>query len=218
MPSPGYLPKAHLRILEYQTRRPLRIVDIAHYDVILGQPWLRDASAVVDWGNRTVTVTTAAGRSHTLSAISTDTPSCRNVALQSLTAFKHSFNSDNDELSLIIVKPTDNTPLSESAVPGSDHPSAATLLSEFADVFPHTLPPGLPPSRGHDFTITLEPGAEPPCQQMFRLNPAQLELLRTTLQDLSADGHITPSESPFGAPILFFLTKSQVSSLSRKRG
>lgn len=208
--SPGFLPRAHLILGEYQTQRPLMVVDMTHYDVILGQPWLREASVSVDWAARSVAVTTVAGRRHTLSAA--DTEPAPGIQLQSITSFKKTYNPDTDQVNLILVKPAtqehdtgDMT--SKPAAPGTDHPSAAALLEEFADVFPSKLPPGLPPSRGHDFHIELEPGAQPPCQQMFRLNPGQLEELRTTLEELTAAGHITTSTSPFGAPILFVKKK-----------
>ena len=35
------------------------------------------------------------------------------------------------------------------------------LLDEFVDVFPDELPNGLPPDRGTEHTIPLEPGAKP---------------------------------------------------------
>ena len=77
------------------------------------------------------------------------------------------------------------------------------LLREFADVFPEQLPPGLPPERPVGHAIPLQPGAGPVCRPMYRYSPAELEEIKRQLTDYLAKGHIEPSCSPFGAPVLF---------------
>ncbi len=81
------------------------------------------------------------------------------------------------------------------------------LVKLFADLFPTDLPTGLPPQRGRDYTIDLEPGHAPPCPHVYRLAPDELEELRTTLDSLLETKFIQPSTSPFGAPILFVRKK-----------
>jgi hypothetical protein len=50
-------------------------------------------------------------------------------------------------------------------------PSAITnILQEYADVFPHELPPGLPPLRGIEHQIDLIPGASLPNRAAYRAN------------------------------------------------
>ena len=41
-------------------------------------------------------------------------------------------------------------------------PSILQLLTEFADVFPESLPLGLPPQRSFEHETDLEPGSRPP--------------------------------------------------------
>ena len=64
--------------------------------------------------------------------------------------------------------------------------------------------PTFPESRGDlDHRIELIPGAKPPVGTTYRMSPKELEVLRTTLEDLLTAGFIRPSHSPYGCPILF---------------
>ncbi|MGL4650408.1 MAG: retropepsin-like aspartic protease, partial [Caldilineaceae bacterium] len=92
--TPGYLPKTHLIFGDYQVRRSLLITDLGDYDVILGQPWLREARARIDWAAGSVTVTTAAGRQHTLTAAPGQRPST--IILDSISSFKRHYNPAED--------------------------------------------------------------------------------------------------------------------------
>ncbi|GAQ92139.1 putative retrotransposon protein [Klebsormidium nitens] len=69
--------------------------------------------------------------------------------------------------------------------------------------FPQDLPGTLPPDRGMLFHIETLPGASPVNRPIYRLSPSELEELRRTLDDLLAKGFIRPSNSPWGAPVLF---------------
>jgi hypothetical protein len=77
------------------------------------------------------------------------------------------------------------------------------LKSEFPDIFLQDLPSQLPPDRGMPFKIETDPGATPVNRSIYRLSPSELEELRRTLDDLLAKGFIRPSNSPWGAPVLF---------------
>jgi hypothetical protein len=81
------------------------------------------------------------------------------------------------------------------------------VLTEFKDVFPDDLPAGLPPSREVDHRIELTHGATPPSRPTFRLSATELTELKKQLEELSKQGFIQPSKSPFGAPILFVKKK-----------
>ena len=65
------------------------------------------------------------------------------------------------------------------------------VLDEYEDVFPKDLPPGLPPIRkGHEFKIELEDNAPPVHRPLYKLSSLE-------------HGFIRPSDSPYGAPVLF---------------
>ena len=84
---------------------------------------------------------------------------------------------------------------------------AAELLRLYRDVFPDKLPDGLPPARDVDHRIEMTPGAVPPSRPTIRLSASELAELKKQLEELLRAGFISPSKSPFGAPILFVKKK-----------
>ncbi|GJU66958.1 putative reverse transcriptase domain-containing protein [Tanacetum coccineum] len=67
--------------------------------------------------------------------------------------------------------------------------------------------PRLPPTRQVEFQIDLVPGAAHVARAPYRLAPTELQELSTQLQELSDNGFIRPSSSPWGAPVLFVKKK-----------
>ena len=84
--------------------------------------------------------------------------------------------------------------------------SSVPVVREFQDVFPEDLP-GLPPSRQLDFRIDLIPNAAPVAKSPYRLAPTEMQELAAQLKELQDKGFIRPSQSPWGAPILFVKKK-----------
>ena len=80
------------------------------------------------------------------------------------------------------------------------------IVKEFSDVFPKELP-GIPPEREIDFSIDLTPGTTPISKAPYRMATAELQELKTQLQELLEKGYIRPSVSPWGAPVLFVKKK-----------
>ncbi|CAL9120466.1 unnamed protein product, partial [Musa textilis] len=81
--------------------------------------------------------------------------------------------------------------------------AVANVLKEFEDVMPPELPKTLPPRRGVDHLIELEPGVKPPARPPYRMPPPELAELRKQLDELLSGGLIRSSKAPFGAPVLF---------------
>ena len=81
-------------------------------------------------------------------------------------------------------------------------PKLKSVIREFWEVF-QDLPPGLPKDRNVSHTIPMEPGHRPTWGPVYRLSQAEKEELSRQLADLLAKGHIEPSTSPYGAPVLF---------------
>ena len=90
-----------------------------------------------------------------------------------------------------------------SEVPREVRDGLDKILSDYEDMFPEQLPKGRPPKRELEFAIKTEPGAAPPNRPPYRLSPKEHEELQAQIEDLLAQGHIRPSQSPYGAPILF---------------
>ena len=80
------------------------------------------------------------------------------------------------------------------------------VVSEFSEVFPTNLP-SLPPDRDIDFCIDVELGTQPISIPPYHIALAELKELKEQLQDLLSKGFIRPSESPWGAPVLFVKKK-----------
>ena len=77
------------------------------------------------------------------------------------------------------------------------------LLEELLDLFPEQLPKGRPPKREVEFEIKLEEGVVPLNKPPYRLSPKEHDELQAQIDDLLAQGHIRPLQSPYGAPVLF---------------
>ncbi|GJS08703.1 putative reverse transcriptase domain-containing protein [Tanacetum coccineum] len=75
------------------------------------------------------------------------------------------------------------------------------VICEFPKVFPDDLP-GLPPPRQVKFGIELMPGVAPVARAPYRLAPSEIKELSDQLKELSKEGFIHPSSSPWGAPVL----------------
>ena len=77
-------------------------------------------------------------------------------------------------------------------------------LKEFEDIFPKDLLPGLPPMcKGHEFKINLEDDTPLVHRPIYKLRPLELEEARKQIEYMLEHGFIRPSESPYGAPVLF---------------
>ncbi|GJP62218.1 hypothetical protein CLOP_g19306 [Closterium sp. NIES-67] len=82
-------------------------------------------------------------------------------------------------------------------------PDLADLIQKYPKIFLDDLPAGLPSSRPDHHRFELEPGAQPTIHRQFRLSQPELEELQQHLYYLLTKGFISPSTSPYAAPILF---------------
>ena len=95
---------------------------------------------------------------------------------------------------------TTQKPKRDQALPSS----IRAVLEEFDDVFPQDLPLGLPPVReGHEFKIDLEDEVPPVHRPLYKMSPLELEEAKKQIESMLEHGFIRPSDSPYGAPVLF---------------
>ncbi|GJV89963.1 putative reverse transcriptase domain-containing protein [Tanacetum coccineum] len=80
------------------------------------------------------------------------------------------------------------------------------IVCDFPKVFSNDLS-GLPPVREVEFRIDLIPGALPVVRSLYRLTPSEMQELANQLKELQDKGFIRPSQSPWGAFVLFFKKK-----------
>ena len=62
--------------------------------------------------------------------------------------------------------------------------------------------PALPPKRDIDFTIDLVPGVALVSKTPYRMSTPELLEMKIQLQELLEKKYISPSVSPWGAPVL----------------
>ncbi|KAK1641612.1 hypothetical protein QYE76_059417, partial [Lolium multiflorum] len=89
----------------------------------------------------------------------------------------------------------------------------APARSEFIDVFPQDVPPGLPPIRGIEHQIDLIPGASLPNRAPYRTNPEETKEIQRQIQVLQDKGYIRESLSPCAVPIILVPKKDGSSRL-----
>ncbi len=63
----------------------------------------------------------------------------------------------------MLLKPKNDTALEDDKSSGIKE-----VLSKYEDVFPETLPPGLPPERSVEMKIDLEPGSMPKLGPIYK--------------------------------------------------
>jgi hypothetical protein len=78
-------------------------------------------------------------------------------------------------------------------------------LQEFKDVF--VTNNKLPPHRSYDHAIPLLPNSAPVNSKPYRYSPHHKDEIEKQVQELLADGLITPSTSPFASPVLLVQKK-----------
>ena len=169
--------KMVLKMAGHQWEIPVFSVDL-DFDVVLGVEWLQQTSPIIDWNAGELSFPKDTARLNMISA--TELPT---MLQQDDTVFLCSVTS--------------------SQVPKVDDPKLQALLQEYQDVFPDKLPLELPPDRGCSFRITLVPEARPVVRPLRRFSPADMESLTKEVSQLLEAGLIKPSESEFGAQVLF---------------
>jgi len=205
------VPDAPLRIGKHLERLPLFLTELGNYDVFLGKSWFEKHQPVVDWRKNEVSFNKRqfkyiirAGRGAVHSKIPLkDEPK---VSLNVISATQMKKESKGGELFMIFVKLTsiNNLEILENQIQNKD---LKKILKDFQDVFPKDLPSGLPPKRDIDHKIKIIPGSEPPSKPTYRLSQPEADELKKQLADYTEKGFIQPSESLYGAPVIFVKKK-----------
>jgi hypothetical protein len=78
-----------------------------------------------------------------------------------------------------------------------------SIVREFPNVFPHELPRVSPEREVEVFIDALLPDTSLIAQSPYRIAPDGLVELKIQLQELLDKGFIRPSNSPYGAAVLF---------------
>lgn len=206
------VPDLRFRIGQFKDRRPFTITQLATYDIILGKPWLTAHNPAIDWVSNTITIEKK-DITYTLQQPSNIVSPTPGVSLLSALQLKRELRKGATAY-LAILKEVEEDPtvrvIDDLSLPSKDPEWVERMkgvLRKYSAIF-GKLPKGLPPSRGVEHEIELEPGAKPPYLRIYHMSPLELAEVKRQLTDLIDMGFIQPSKSPYGAPILFVPKKN----------
>jgi len=171
------------------TKIPL---DLSDFDIILGMNWLGKNKARLDCFTKIVTFQGAKG----------ETMVFKRERISNFTNIISVMNARK------LLKKGCTTYLAcvINSKKGKIGLSDIPIVREFPDVFPEELP-GLPPKREVEVTIDILLEVSPIAQPLYRMAPKELDELKIQLQKLLNKGFTRPSNSPWGAPVLFVKKK-----------
>ena len=97
-------------------------------------------------------------------------------------------------------------PPASASVPPASALLVSDILEDYRQVF--SSPTRLPPQRPGTHAIPLEdPNALPPFKPVYRLSRPEQAQCMEQIKALLERGHIEPSSSPYGTPVLFIQKK-----------
>ena len=191
-----------VKIGDYSEILTAQVLDLS-YDIILGKPWLTRRNPTVNWVTNEVEFVYQGVR-HKWCAIDKVLAHEGEVPLSepkvcSIEEFSRECKSEGTPF-LVWIK---NTEVEEKTV----NPAVKRFLEKFGKVFQPAK--GMPPDRGgfyHAIPLADEKST-PPSRHYYRLSPTEVQLLKEKIESLLKEGWITPSCSPYGAPVLFVKKK-----------
>ncbi|XP_061362213.1 uncharacterized protein LOC133305961 [Gastrolobium bilobum] len=173
----------------------LWVLDLSDMDIILGMPWLERLGKVThDYISKSMEFWWEENSIVLQGHNPTDVSAKLNTILSQEWAGCHALQTESDSSIQVTILP-------ELLKMQSDlHPLLWPILLNFQQVF--ALPSGLPPFRGLDHSIHLEPGTKPVNVKPYRYGHGQKSEIEKQVFELLASGFIQHSHSPFSSPVL----------------
>ncbi|KAJ9532677.1 hypothetical protein QJQ45_010761 [Haematococcus lacustris] len=193
-------------------------------DVILGNDWLDDHQAVLDYGSRKCTIVSGINKHELTGEVLAAMPPMH-VEVPKLTAAAlgqaeaELFLSANEAEALLnqgarafvalvqsvhmdaIAHGAALAALQETDVPPHVTVRLQALLDKYSSVFAEFTE--LPPDRGVGHSIKLNPNEPIPHSRPYKLSPIEQAELAKRIPEYIAKGWIEPSDSPYSSPLLF---------------
>ena len=192
-----------LQIQGYHQTLNLVVLPNLDVDVILGKPWLACHQALVNWRTNEISFTFNKVKFCLHPDVCPD--SCLSLHSNLFYSASEVQAAMDDGASVFLVDVHHQVLLTDASAELDS--LKMPLVQEFKDVFPDDLPTGLPPPRSVDHRIEVTPGSHPPNLPTYRMSFAELDEVKKQLAELTEKGFIQPSQSPYGAPVLFVKKK-----------
>ena len=211
-PITHYFP-AHLRIQASHTEHlTLQLTPLAHFQLVLGFPWLARHNPRIDWSQGTLTFAS---------------PFCSTTCLSPPNPPPHQESTQEPPVESTQEPPFPTPPSHTLAATSSPNPPSSPLqptsspllptpppdpslydkvpkeYHDYLDVFSETQANVLPPHRKYDLEIPLQPGTAPPWGPIYPMSAPELAEMKKYVQTYLANGFIRPSKSPAAAPVMF---------------
>ena len=188
-------------------------VELEGFDLILGRPWLSRINPEINWKTGTLRLKHN-GNTTTLSRM--DDEATRRIASTLIVSVAQlrQLRRAQTPMFLVTMEQIKSTLENRRAGDKAFQLNLEKLTKEFSDVLPTgEVKPPFPPDRAIEHEIPTEPGKAPPHKPVYRLSEKELVELKTQLEDLVNRGFITPSTSPYAAPVLFVPKKDGTSRM-----
>ena len=198
---------------DYKDQLSFHEVDLEGFDMILGQPWLTRINPTINWKTGTLRIRHK-GITTTLSKMEDEVTRRIASTLIVSVAELRKLRRTKAPMFLITLQQVKGALDSRKAGDEKFQQNLTNLIKEFPDVLPEgEVKPPFPPDRAIEHEIPTEPGKPPPHKPVYRLSEKELQELKTQLEDLINRGFITPSTSPYAAPVLFVPKKDGTSRM-----
>ncbi|XP_070042452.1 uncharacterized protein [Nicotiana tomentosiformis] len=176
----------------YETRTNLLLLDMTDFEVILGMDWLSPYQVILDFHSKTITLEIPELPRLEWKGSSVGASS----RVVSFLKARHMVEKG----CLAYLTYAWDTAVETSAI------DSVPVVRELSDVFSYDIP-HMPPDRNINFCIMIcfvfAPGTQSISIPPYRIAPKELKELKEQLEELLAKGFVTPSVSPWGAPVLF---------------
>lgn len=213
-----HVAKTVLQINGHSETILLFVTKLAHFDLVLGLPWLQYHSPTTNWSNLSLDFNNKNCQQHCrqfpvkVNAVppvvirnrrNTLCPSNRQIDVENcdIDAFETFIAQDNVSVMAISIDDI------QQALTDKPRPDPSIKLPkiyhEFLSVFSMDEANKLPPHRPCDHRIILKSGAEPPWGPQYGMSRDELLVLKKYLRENLEKGFIRPSSSPASSPVLF---------------
>jgi hypothetical protein len=131
------------------------------------------------------------------------------ISLVSAEAFMRSMQSEGAHCFSILAHEPLKPGSSDKPKFNPDLKDVPEVYHKFADVFSRQKADTLLPHRDCDLKINIDEGAKVPAGPIYPLSKFELKTIREFIDENLKTGFIRPSNSPFGAPVLFIKKKDR---------